>query len=135
SNGSSTMPTSLPNRAVPPASPPCCATGQRAKTLSLSYPAETFRPRTTRNTLPGRRFRNDPASLFDPRLDARHLAVKLLLVYELENFADPRPWREPEREQMPAKQQRCRRMMLHPERARTFEEPVHRRAVEFSRAP
>src|SRR5262245_37075709 len=91
-------------------------------------------PRTTRPTSPGRRLRNEPASFLDPCLDTRHLTVKLLLVNKLEDFADPRPGGEPEREQMAAEQQGCGRMVLDAECARPFEEPVHRTAVEVSRA-
>src|SRR5262245_16615854 len=91
-------------------------------------------PRTTRLTSPGRRLRNEPAGFLDPRLDARHLTVKLLLVNELEDFADPRSGRESEGKQMAAEQQWCGRLMFDAERTRSFEEPVHRTAVEVSRA-
>src|SRR5262245_47915376 len=91
-------------------------------------------PRTTRNTSLGSRFRNNATRFLDPRLDARDLAVKLLLVNDLEYFADPRSGREPKREQMAAEQQRCGRMMLDAERTRALQEPIHRTAVEVSRA-
>src|SRR6185369_1868110 len=125
---------SSPSQAVPQALPPCCATGRRARTLWPSCLAEMSLPRTTRNTSPGSRFRNNTAGFLDPRLDARDLAVKLLLVNELEYFADPRSGREPKREQMAAEQQRCGRMVLDAERTRALEEPIHRTAVEVSRA-
>jgi len=93
---------------------------------------ETSLLRITRNTSPGSRFRDKAAGLRDTRLDARDLTIKLLLVNELENFADPRPGRQSQREQMAPEQQRRGRMMLDAERARTFEEPVHRSAVEVA---
>ena len=78
---------------------------------------------------------HEPPCFFDSCLDGRDLAVELFFVDLLQDFADARAWREAQRQQVSAEQQRRRRPMFDAERARALDEPVHRRAVEVPGPP
>ena len=60
----------------------------------------------------------------------RDLAVELLFVHRLQNLAHAAARLDTEREQVAAEENRRRRAVLHTERARAIEKPVHGRAVE-----
>src|SRR5262249_10561117 len=72
----------------------------------------------------------DPTRAFDRLFERGHLVVELLLVDDLQHLADAWPRFHPELEHVAAEQNRRRRFVLDPERARAREEPVHRRAIE-----
>ena len=65
-----------------------------------------------------------------PLFERANFAIELPLENLLEDLAHARPGRDAERDEMAAQDDRLGRRVLDTERARTFDEPVHRGAIE-----
>src|SRR5688572_2428757 len=93
--------------------------------------AATSRPKHSRSTL----LRNKRLRAFACIFKGRDDAIELQLIDRAKNVTHPGSRLDAQFNQMSSEQDGRGRLVLHAERARALDEPVHRRAIELAATP